>query len=163
VAEIDQPVTLSWDELHAATDDQLLNLVHDRLMDLRRPHLGDHAHVRTLPRGLQLLWAIEMVDTDIIKDGIQQVFETSTVQWIPDAVEAFQRIGSVGHVAVLERAIQTVFGQPLGRARLEPVDDMTDEVSEALELLGDEYNGQPAFADELTTFIRKNPELYVVA
>ena len=40
---------------------------------------------------------------------------------------------------------------------------MTDEVFEALELLKDEYKDQPAFADELTTFIRKNPELYVVA
>jgi hypothetical protein len=39
---------------------------------------------------------------------------------------------------------------------------MTDEVYEALDGLGDEYNDQPAFADELTTFIRKNPELFVV-
>lgn len=163
MAEIDHPGSLSRDDLDAATDDDLLNLVHDHLMALRRPHLGDHGHVRTLPRGLQLLWAIEMVDSDIIKDGLQQVFETSTVEWISEAVEGFQRIGSLGHAAVLERAVETVFGQPLGRARLQQVDDVTDEIWEALDLLEDEYNDQPAFADELTTFIRKNPELYVVA
>lgn len=122
-----------------------------------------HGHVRTLPRGLQLLWAIEMVDTDIAKDGIAQVFETSDVQWLADAVDAFQRMGSPGHAAVLVRAVETVFGKPLGQARLQPVDDMTDEEAEALEGLEEEYHGQPAFADELTAFIRQNPELYVVA
>jgi Domain of unknown function (DUF4375) len=132
-------------------------------MALRRPHLGDDSHVRALPRGLQLLWAMEMVDADITKDGLQSVFETSNVHWIPDAVKAFQRIGSLGHAAVLERAVQTVFGQPLGRADLQPADEMADEALEALERLGDEYNDQPAFADELTTFIRKNPELHVVS
>jgi hypothetical protein len=163
VAGIDHSASLSRADLDAATDDDLLNLVHDRLMDLRRPHLGDDSHVRTLPRGLQLLWAIEAVDADILKDGLPQDFETPTVHWLPDAVEAFQRIGSTGHAAVLERAVETVFGQPLGRADLQPVDDMTDEVYEALDRLGDEYNDQPAFADELTTFIRKNPELFVVS
>jgi hypothetical protein len=131
VADTDA-VRLTRAELDAAPDDDLLNLVHDHLMALRRPHLGDDGHVRTLPRGLQLLWGMEVVDADVTKDGLQSVFETSTVQWIPDVVEAFQRIGSLGHAAVLER-------------------------------LGDEYNDQPAFADELTTFIRKNPELYVVS
>jgi Domain of unknown function (DUF4375) len=158
-----QAVLLTRAQLDAATDDDLLNLVHDHLMALRRPHLDDDSHVRTLPRGLQLLWAMEMVDADIIKDGLQSVFETSTVHWIPDAVEAFQRIGFLGHAAVLERAVQTIFGQPLGQADLQAVNEMTDEAFEALECLGDEYNDQPAFADELTTFIRKNPELYVVS
>jgi hypothetical protein len=163
VARIDHSGSLSRADLDAATDDDLLNLVHDRLMVLRRPHLGDYSHLRTLPRGLQLLWAIEEVDADIMKDGLVQVFETQTVHWLPDAVEAFQRIGSRGQAAVLERAVETVFGQPLGRADLQPVGDITDEVYEALDGLGDEYNDQPAFADELTTFIRRNPELFVVS
>jgi Domain of unknown function (DUF4375) len=164
VANTDDDVCLSRAELDEATDDDLLNLVHDdRLTDLRRPHLGDDSQVRTLPRGHQLLWAMEMVDAAIIKDGLQAVFETSTVHWIPDAVEAFRRIGSLGQVAVLGRAVEIAFGQPLGRADLQPVDEMSDEAFEALERLGDKYNDQPAFADELTTFIRKNPELYVVS
>lgn len=129
VAKAGARVTLSREELNAATDGDLLNLVRDRLMDLRRPHYGDDGHVRTLPRGLQMLWAIEMVDADIVKDGIAQIFETSDVQWLPDAVEAFQRMGSPGHAAVLERAVETVFGKPLGQPRLQPVDDMTDEAA----------------------------------
>jgi len=163
VADADDAVTLSRAKLDEATDDDLLNLVHDRLMDLTRRHLGDDSHVYQLPRGFQLLWAIEMVDAEIIKDGLPQVFETSTVHWIHDAVDAFQRIGTLGHAAVLERAVETVFGQPLGGADLQPVDDMTDQTFEALGRLGDEYNDQPAFADELTAFIRQNPGLYVVS
>lgn len=163
MADSNETVSLSRAEIDETTDDDLISLVHDRLMALRRPHLGDDSHVRTLPRGLQLLWAIEMVDSDIIMDGLPSVFETSTVQWVSDAVEGFNRIGSPGRATVLERAVETVFGQPLGRADLRRVDDMADSVLEALERLGDEYNDQPAFADELTAFIRKNSELYVVS
>jgi hypothetical protein len=133
VAEIDHSGSPSRADLDGARDDDLLSLVHDRLMDLRRPHLGDYSQVRTLPRGLQLLWAIEEVDADIIKDGLAQAFETQTVHWLPDAVDAFQRIGSLGQAAVLERALETAFGQPLGRGDLQPVDDMTDEVYGALD------------------------------
>jgi hypothetical protein len=73
--------------------------------------------------------------------------------------------GGSAHLAVvvLGRAVEIAFGQPLGRADLQPVDEMSDEAFEALERLGDEYADQPAFANELTTFIRKNPELYVVS
>jgi len=48
------------------------------------------------------------------------------------------------------------------KAVLRYLDFPGDKLPLVFEPLGDEYNDQPAFADEVTTFITKNPELYVV-
>lgn len=94
------------------------------------------------PRGFKFLWAIDLIDADINIDGIQQVFFSQAIFFVPDGVEGYKAIGYSGRAAVLERAVQTVFGEPLGRARLELRSDL-DDVWEKLDALEEEYFADP--------------------
>jgi hypothetical protein len=111
------PIPLTIESLKAVCEGNLCNELWDYYLDLVDNERGKwqatgamiepqhRAFVRTLSRGMRLVWAYYCLHGDVSNGGIPQFFYNHTPRQVTEILEALKAFGAVDTAGALSRAI----------------------------------------------------------
>jgi hypothetical protein len=131
--EITKSQQLTNEILDAIPDDELEEWIFRHVIEERIKDDWEHADeiVKSLPKGLQYVFATWMLEAEMDNGGFNQYFYNSWSEYQDEALEGFQRMGALEYARLLAEAI-TIYDEEK---------DMHDEVQEegTLEAFFDSY------------------------
>ena len=102
--------------------------------------LLDLDHFATLPRQSQVACCIHALEAEVNNGGLVQFFTNSSGLFVPQTLNALEEIGASITRDLLEKAVGIAYpgGFPADPTEYDEIDD-SDEVTEALSLLDDQF------------------------
>ena len=68
-----------------------------------------YATTKSWTKGLQMLWATQLVDDEVNNGGFNQYFFNRSGQWAMEAIEGFRLIGVVERAEIVKAAVDQFF------------------------------------------------------
>jgi hypothetical protein len=104
------PESVSIADMAAASDEELWSILYLALISRVNGSADEqYATVKRWTKGLQMLWATQLVDDEVNNGGFNQYFFNSSGQFAIEAVEGLELIGAHKRAQVVQRAIDQLF------------------------------------------------------
>jgi Domain of unknown function (DUF4375) len=102
--------SVSVADMAAASDEELWSILYQALIP-RVTGTRDEQYtvVKSWTKGLQMLWATQLVDDEVNNGGFNQYFFNSSGQFAMEAIEGFQLIGSHERADLVRQAVDQLF------------------------------------------------------
>jgi hypothetical protein len=159
--------SISVADMQAATDEELWEVLYQALIPrLRGTRDDEYATVKSWSKGLQMLWATQVVDDEVNNGGFNQYFFNSSGQYAIEAIEGFELIGSIERAKLVRRAVDQLF-RDAPRLREFYQQRTMEAFMESykhtdLGAIDDEWFNAPEFFTARTRYIREHPEEFVI-
>jgi hypothetical protein len=125
-----------------------------------------YAVVKSWTKGLQMLWATQLVDDEVNNGGFNQYFFNSSGQFAMEAIEGFELIGAHERGTLVRRAVDQLFRDaPRLRQFYEQrtMEAFMESYSHTdLGAIDEAWFKAPEFFTPRTRYIRENPEQFVI-
>jgi hypothetical protein len=119
-------------ELIAATPDSELHDLIVEFVDAKKPADwtgDDYSWLGALPKGVQLMWALVVVEHEVGDGGINQLFMDGTDVLAETAADAFTAIGAYAYAELISEVMRRAHQSKDGR---DPIEGYGDEIFQGL-------------------------------
>lgn len=98
--------SVSVADIAAASDEELWEIVYQALVPrVTGSRDEQYAEVKSWSKGLQMLWATQLVDDEVNNGGFNQYFFNDSGQFAIEAIEGFELIGARERAELVRRAV----------------------------------------------------------
>lgn len=154
-------------DITGASDEELWEILYQALIPrVTGSRDEQYATVKSWTRGLQMLWATQLVDEEVSNGGFNQYFFNSSGQFAVEAIEGFELVGAPERAALVRRAVNQLFRDaPRLREFYQPrtMEAFMESYKHTdLAAIDDEWSSAPEFFTPRTRYIREHPEEFVI-
>ena len=159
--------SVSIADMAAVSDEELWSILYQALIPrVTGTRDQEYAIVRSWTKGLQMLWATQLVDDEVNNGGFNQYFFNSSGQFAIEAIEGFQLIGSQERADLVRRAVDQLF-RDAPRLRQFYEQRTMQAFMESykhtdLGAIDEAWFKAPEFFTPRTRYIRQHPQEFVI-
>jgi len=159
--------SVSIADMTSAADEELWEILYKALTPRVRGNRDEeYAIVKSWTKGLQMLWATQLVDDEVNNGGFNQYFFNASGQYAIEAIEGFDLIGAHQRAQVVRKAVdQWLRDAPKLRMFYEPrtLEAFMESYKHTdLGAIDDEWFKAPEFFTARTQYIRAHPGEFVI-
>jgi hypothetical protein len=159
--------SISIADIAVASDEELWEILYQALIPRVTGNRDvQYATVKSWTKGLQMLWATQLVDDEVSNGGFNQYFFNSSGQFAVEAIEGFELIGAADRAALVRKAVNQLFRDaPRLREFYQPrtMEAFMESYKHTdLGAIDDEWFTAPEFFTARTRYIREHPEEFVI-
>jgi len=159
--------SVSIADMAAVPDEELWSILfHALIPRVTGTRDDEYAVVKSWTKGLQMVWATQLVDDEVNNGGFNQYFFNSSGQFAMEAIEGFELIGAHERAALVSRAVDQLFRDaPRLRQFYEQrtMEAFMESYSHTdLGAIDEAWFNAPEFFTPRTRYIRENPEQFVI-
>ncbi|TMF80766.1 MAG: DUF4375 domain-containing protein [Chloroflexi bacterium] len=125
-----------------------------------------YATTKSWTKGLQMLWATQLVDDEVNNGGFNQYFFNRSGQWAMEAIEGFRLIGVIERAEIVKAAVDQFFADAPTLRRYYQ-EHTLESFSESykhtqLDRLDKRWYAAPNFHLARTEYIRRHPDEFTL-
>lgn len=159
--------SVSIADMAAAEDEELWEIIYQTLIPRVSGSRDEgYATVKAWTKGLQMLWATQLVDDEVNNGGFNQYFFNASGQYAMEAIEGFELIGAQRRADIVKKAVDQLFRDaPRLRKFYEPrtVQAFMESYKHTdLGAIDEEWFTAPEFFTARTQYMREHPEEFVI-
>jgi hypothetical protein len=160
-------LSVSIADLASTSDEDLWSLLYLALVPrVTGSPDAEYATVKSWTKGLQMLWATQLVDDEVNNGGFNQYFFNSSGQFAMEAIEGLELIGAHERAHIVRKAVHQLFRDaPRLREFYEPrtLEAFMESYKHTdLGAIDDDWLKAPEFFTARTRYIRDHLEDFVI-